>query len=379
MSRRHRFVVLGFGCCLQVIAAVAWHPAIAGDARRQQIGHAIAAAMEEHGVPGASLAIVNHGNIDWAEGYGRLAATGDDMVTSETLFQAASISKPVTAAGALSLVEVGKLDLDAKVNDLLKSWKIPDNATTKEHPIKLRHLLSHTAGLTVHGFPGYAQDASRPSLLEILDGKEPANTRAIQPHLKPGYRFLYSGGGYCVLQQLLLDTTESPFPQFMQTRVLAPLGMSHSTYEQPLPQTRAGQSAKGHREKKAVILGGCNVYPEMAAAGLWTTPGDLATFAIDLSKSFTGKGGKLLSQNTVRQMLTAEKGTYGLGLAVRGEGEALAFSHGGANEGYRCLMIAYPATGQGLAIMTNSDTGGAMFNDVVKLVGELYQWPKSKP
>jgi CubicO group peptidase (beta-lactamase class C family) len=191
--------------------------------------------------------------------------------------------------------------------------------------------------------------------------------------------FRYSGGGYCIVQQLVIDTTGTPFPQFVQSRVLGPLGMAHSTYEQPLPESLAEQAARGHRPKQAVIPGRWHVHPEMAAAGLWTTPSDLALFAIDLSKSYSGKGSKLLNQETARRMLTVEKGTYGLGLSLKGEGQALAFSHGGSNVGYRCLLVAYPMTGQGLAIMTNSDTGGAMFNDVVKLAGELYAWPKGQP
>jgi CubicO group peptidase (beta-lactamase class C family) len=376
MASRLRRNFPAAACGLLLIAAIGWHPAKAADARRQQIGAAIVGLMEKHEVPGASVAVIDDYAIDWADGYGRLVATRDDKVTPETLFQAASISKPVAAAGVLALVQEGKLDLDAKVNDLLKSWQIPDNATTKQHPIKLRHLLSHTAGLTVHGFDGYAQYNERPTLVEILDGKKPANSQPVRPFLRPGYTFRYSGGGYCVLQQLLIDTTGSPFADFMMSRVLTPLGMSHSTYEQPLPTTRTEPFARGHRAKQTVILGGSNVYPEMAAAGLWTTPSDLARFAIDLSKSYAQGEGKLLTQQTVRRMLTVEKGTYGLGLAIWGEGEALRFSHGGANEGYRSILLAYPATGQGLAIMTNSDTGSDMFNDVIELVGKLYGWPK---
>jgi CubicO group peptidase (beta-lactamase class C family) len=191
--------------------------------------------------------------------------------------------------------------------------------------------------------------------------------------------FRYSGGGYCVLQQLVIDNAGMPFPQFMQSRVLAPVGMTHSTYEQPLSEALAAHAAWGHRPKKAAIAGRWHVHPEMAAAGLWTTPGDLALFAIDLAKSYSGKEGKLLTRATAQRMLSVEKGSYGLGLALAGEGEGLSFSHGGANVGYRCLLVAYPMTGQGLAIMTNSDTGGAMFQEVVKLAGELYGWPKGKP
>jgi CubicO group peptidase (beta-lactamase class C family) len=357
------------------VACTPWQFAGAADVPREKIGRAIVAAMEKHDVPGASVAVIANYAIAFADGFGQRVAGGDAKVTPETLFQAASISKPVTAAATLKLVDQGKLDLDAKANDLLKSWQIPDDVTTKENPVRVRHLLSHTAGLTVHGFGGYPVSAKRPTLVEILDGKPPANSPPIRSSLKPGYMFRYSGGGYCVLQQLLIDTTETPFPTFMREQVLAPLAMSHSTYEQPLSAMLAENSAKGHREKQVVIPGGYNVYPEMAAAGLWTTPSDLALFAIDVAKSYAGTGGTLLSGETARRMLTAEKASYGLGLSVVGKGRSLRFNHGGSNEGYRCLMIACPMTGQGLVIMTNSDTGSAMFNDLVKLVGELYDWP----
>lgn len=359
-----------------LLACALGHTA-AAETPRERIGQAIVAAMEKHDVPGASVAVIDDYRVAFADGFG--AAGGHKAVTPETLFQAASISKPVAAAAALKLVDQGKLDLDAKVNDLLKSWQIPDNEMTKDNPVRLRHLLSHTAGLTVHGFDGYPVFARLPTLVEILDGKPPANSPPVRVSSKPGEAFRYSGGGYCVLQQLLVDTTETPFPHFMHEQVLAPLGMSLSTYEQPLPKSRKGEAARGHLREQKVVLGGWHVHPEMAAAGLWTTPGDLARFAIDLAKSYAGKEGKLLSQEMARQMLTVEKGFYGLGLALRGKGQSLRFSHGGSNEGYRCIMLAYPMTGDGLVIMTNSNTGSEMFKDVIKLVGDEYGWPQESP
>jgi CubicO group peptidase (beta-lactamase class C family) len=334
-------------------------------------------ALEKFNVPGASLAVIDDYKIAWAEGYGVLSAESDATVTPETRFQAASISKPVAAAAALRLAEQGKLNLNAEVNDMLKSWKVPDGKV-KKHPMQVRQLLSHTAGLTVHGFPGYVPSAPRPSLIEILDGKPPANTAAICPFIKPGYTYSYSGGGYCVLQLLLGDVTGLPFPQLMQEQVLEPLAMAHSTYEQPLPAALGSQAARGHRAEKKVLEGGWNVYPEMAAAGLWTTPSDLSRFAIDVARCYRGQGGKLFSQATARDMLTEVRGDYGLGLAVHGAGDAMRFSHGGANEGFRCLLMAVPATGQGLAIMTNSDDGARIFPEALKLTEELYAWPKEE-
>lgn len=348
----------------------------ADDPRRAQVEQAVDEAMEKYQVPGASVALVDGYAVLWTAGYGVRSAESDEPVTAQTLFQAASISKPVAAIAALRLVEQGKLDLDRKVNEQLKSWQIPDNAVTEKTPIKLRHLLSHSAGLTVHGFPGYATDKTVPTLLDVLNGQPPANSSAVRSFLRAGDRFKYSGGGYCVLQQLLIDTTGEPFPQLMRELVLAPLDMTHSTYEQPLPAALQSQAAVGHRPQRAPIAGGWHVYPEMAAAGLWTTPENLARVAIDVAKSYADKGGKLLSPEMARRMCTPENRFHGLGFALQGEGAALCFQHGGSNEGFRCVLMMFPASGQGIAVMTNSDHGGKLLTDVAGAAAAAYAWPK---
>jgi CubicO group peptidase (beta-lactamase class C family) len=348
------------------------------DARRSAVEASILSGMEKFQVPGASIAIIDNYAVLWSAGYGDAIAGGDRKVTPETLFQAASISKPITALATLKLVEKGELDLDGAVNEQLKGWQIPAGSVTTRLPIRVRDLLSHHSGLAVHGFIGYAKSEPRPTLLQVLNGEQPANSPPVQPFLRPGYKFSYSGGGYCVLQQLLIETSGQAFPDFMRQNVLGPLKMAHSTFDQPLPESRAGEAAAGHRIKRKVIEGDCHIYPEMAAAGLWTTPSDLSLAGIDIAKSYAGHEGTLLSQATTRQMLTRENASFGLGLVVQGEGERLAFSHGGGNEGFRCQLVAFPATGQGLVIMTNSDTGGGMLGHVIKAASEAYDWPKEQ-
>lgn len=230
-------------------------------------------------VPGVSIAVIHDGKIEWANGYG-VVSLGGAPVTPETLFQAASISKPLTAMAVMHLVQTGKLNLDTDVNLYLKSWKIPSNSFTEKTKITLRELLSHTAGMTVHGFPGYASDATLPTLLQVLNGAKPANSPAIYADIAPGSEWRYSGGGFVIAQQLLLDTTGKPFPAFMKETVLIPAGMSHSTYEQPLPRSRMTEAAMPYRSNGQPTPGGPHVYPEMSAAGLWTTPSDLAHFAL---------------------------------------------------------------------------------------------------
>jgi CubicO group peptidase (beta-lactamase class C family) len=215
----------------------------------------LADRMAELKVPGLSIAVIHQGKIDWARGFG-VTATGGAAVTADTLFQAASISKPVFALAVLRLTEQGKLDLNTDVNRYLKSWKVPENEFTRTSKVTLRGILSHSAGLTVHGFPGYASDETLPDVVQILDGKPPANTPPIRVDVVPGTLSRYSGGGYVVAQQVLMDVTGSPFPKLLQDMVLRPLGMSHSTYEQPLPANRRGEVALPYRTDGTPVKGG---------------------------------------------------------------------------------------------------------------------------
>lgn len=332
-------------------------------------------AMKLRHVPGVSVAVINQGKVEWARGYGVLEAGGDRAVTTETLFQAASISKPVTAMAALALVERGKLALDEDVNRKLILWKIPENDFTKDEKVTLRRLLSHSAGLTVHGFPGYAIDEPIPSLRAVLDGVKPANTKAIYPDLLPGSTCRYSGGGYCVAQQLMIDATDKPFPRLLEEIVLRPLGMKHSSYEQPLPSAKWGMAAVGHTSAGEAIKGKWHVFPEMAAAGLWTTPSDLARFAIELQKCRMGKSQRVLSPRMAQQMLTVQIEEAGLGIFLGGTGQMWRFGHDGSNVGFRATMVAYAETGCGAVVMANADSGDDLYEAILRSIAREYGWP----
>ena len=330
--------------------------------------------MAKYKVLGVSVAVINDGKLEWAKGYGVIEAGGTTPVTADTLFQAASISKPVAALAALALVEQGKLSLDEDVNAKLKSWQVPENDFTKEQKVTLRRLLSHNAGLTVHGFRGYASDEAVPSVVQILNGEKPANSAAIRVDLLPGSKWRYAGGGYTVMQQLLADVTGKPFPQLVRELVLDKAGMKQSGYEQPLPEARANQAALGHRATGALVKGKWHTYPEMAAAGLWTTPSDLARFAIELQQAYAGNSSKVISQAMVKQMLTKQAGDYGLGLGVGGEGKTFTFSHGGSNEGFKCMLVAFAETGQGAVVMTNGDQGSRLADELLRAIAKEYGW-----
>jgi CubicO group peptidase (beta-lactamase class C family) len=337
----------------------------------------LADRMADLHVPGVSVAVIHGGQIEWARGFG-VTRIGGPPVTPDTLFQAASISKPVSAMAVLRLVQDGKLDLDADVNQYLKTWKVPANSFTEKKRVTLREILTHTAGLTVHGFPGYASDASIPTVVQILNGEKPANSPAIRVDTEPGSAWRYSGGGYVVAQVLVQDVTGQPFPKLMHDLVLAPIGMTRSTYEQPLPKNRLAEVALPYRGDGQAVTGGPHVYPEMAPAGLWTTPSDLARYAIEVQKSLAGASNRVLSAAMVRQMLTPGLNHQGLGPATGGNENHLFFTHGGANEGYRCNLLAYDA-GDGIVIMTNGDNGGQLANEIQRTVAHEYGWRDFQP
>lgn len=335
--------------------------------------------MAHYRVPGVSIAVVDGGELAWARGFGVREAGTPDTVTSETRFQAASISKPVTVTGMLRLVDEGRLDLDTDVNTYLTSWQVPASPFTATEKVTLRRLASHSAGLTVHGFPGYAVDSARPSVVQVLDGVRPANTGPVRVDTVPGTRWRYSGGGTTVMQLLLSDVTGTPFTDFMATRVLAPLGMRQSSYAQPLAREWEALAASGHRADGSMVPGHWHVYPEQAAAGLWTTPSDLMRWALGIDAARRGVPGAILTQTTAQEMLRVQSGTFGLGPELTNAGDSLRFSHGGSNEGYRAEVVFFPATGQGAAVMTNGDNGTALITEVLFALAAEYHWPAFRP
>jgi CubicO group peptidase (beta-lactamase class C family) len=329
-------------------------------------------------VPGVSVAVIHNGEIEWAQGFG-VAQSGGAPVTTETLFQAGSISKPVAAMAALRLVQEGQLSLDTDVNQTLTSWKVPPSAAAPGAVVTLRELLTHTAGLTVGGFPGYAAGMPIPTLVQILDGEKPANTDPIRLGTPPGSRWIYSGGGYAVTQQMLIDVSREPFPKLLHDTVLAPIGMTRSTYEQPLPvELRAG-AATPYNADGTPVAGGPHTYPEMAAAGLWTTPTDLARYAIEIQRSLRGEANHVLSVEMTKQMLVAGQGDYGLGPKVGGSPENPFFILGGINAGFENSLFAYQRTGDGKVVMTNAQRGQVLADAIIRSIASVYSWPNFLP
>jgi CubicO group peptidase (beta-lactamase class C family) len=340
----------------------------------------LAKRMAEMKVPGVSIAFFDHGRIVWAKGYGLADVASGQPVTPETMFQAGSISKPLTAVAALRLVEAGKLDLDQDVNARLRAWKVPENAFTAAQKVTLRRLLSHGAGLTVHGYNGYGRDEPKPTTVQVLQGQAPANSRPVVVEAPPGARWAYSGGGYVVTQLLLSETTGLTFPDLMRREVLKPVGMAHSTYEQPLPEALYDRAATGYRRNGEPVAGKWHVYPEMAAAGLWTTPSDLARWAIEIQKDQAGQSRRLLSPAMARQMLTQQIGPWGLGVQLTDLDGTRRFGHGGDDQGFENDLEAFvTGSGQGVVVMTNGDAGIDLVPEIVRSVARSYGWKALEP
>jgi CubicO group peptidase (beta-lactamase class C family) len=338
----------------------------------------LAELMAQSHLPGISIAVIDNDQIAWARGFGDKEAGTTDPVTTSTLFQAQSISKAVTATATLVLVNSRRLSLDESPNVYLKSWKLPYNDYQAREKVTLRRILSHSSGLNVGSFAGYRIGEPLPTLLQILNGEKPANNPPIRIDFIPGSKSRYSGGGAEVMQQLLTDVKGEPFPQLMSRLVLAPVGMMLSTYEQPLPKARWAEAASGHDGDSAVMKGRWLIQPQLAAGGLWTTPTDLAKWALEITKAWKGEPNKLFSKRIATEMLTVQKPPYGLGVEVQGAGPSLQFSHGGSNLGFRAQVVMFPAVGKGAVIMANGDRADWVIGNLIRSIASEYDWPAFK-
>lgn len=341
--------------------------------------------MSHYHVPGVSIAMIAHNRIAWVYAAGVMIAGSTDSIRPTTLFQAASISKPVTMTAMLRLVDDGLLDLDTDVNRYLTTWRLPDTGQIAQSPVTLRELASHTAATTPRGFMGYAPGAPLPTTRQILAGQPPATSEALRVVAIPGSEERYSGGGTVLVQQLLEDVTHRPFSALMEQEVLDPLGMRRSLYAQPLPAMFTADAARGHDDAGRPLPGGWRVYPELGPAGLWSTPSDLARWVLAVGAAWRGQSHGFLTQTTAEQMLRRQPlrgaegvprySRFGLGPGIDGSGDSLRMWHDGANVGYRSKFIFFPALGTGVVLMANGEGADSLMMEVVRAVADEYQWP----
>ena len=333
--------------------------------------------MEFYSVPGVSIAVVENGKIKWAKGYGYANTDTETKVNANTLFQAGSISKPLSALAALKLFENDSLDLNKNVNDYLKKWQIPENKFTKIKKVTLEKLLTHTAGMTVHGFPGYKQTDDFPEIIDVLNGK--GNTPKIVVDTIPGSIWRYSGGGYTVIEKVIEDVSGLSFDEYMSKSILLPIGMKNSTYQQPITKVWQNNISAAYDGNGKLIKGLWNNYPEQAAAGLWTTASDLALYCIEIQDIIQGKKDGVLTKKTVDRMLTKHKNDWGLGPSLEKEKDSLIFGHGGKNAGFTNDLKSYTYKGNAVVVMTNADNGGELISEIKNAVSKYYNWSISQP
>lgn len=339
--------------------------------------------MEEQSVPGISITLIKDFQIDKTYSYGLKEKSSRDTITDKTLFQAASISKSLTAALVLKEAERGSWRTESEVNDLLNTWKIPRKAGI-ETPIKIENLLDHSSGLAVSGFNGYSYDKRIPTLIEILNGKADkfnasrgtvVNSAPIAPIEEAGKKFQYSGGAYTVLQLLLEEKFDTSFSTVMRNEILNTLKMKESTFDLPIEDTL--KIAKGHAGNNATVVeGGFNRYPEKAAAGLWTTSSELAHFIIDIQKSIKDGSGKLLSQDMAEEMSNPQIAPfvgYGLFLRKNYTKDDSYFQHEGWNLGYSSMFIAHKYKGYGVVILTNANNT-SFIKEVITAIAKDNGW-----
>ncbi len=333
--------------------------------------------MKYYKVPGVSIAVVENGKIKWAKGYGIANTNTGLKVDENTMFQAGSISKPLSALSALQLVEKGILTLDQDVNNYLKNWKIPNSEFTKNEKITLRRLLTHTAGITVHGFPGYQQTDKFPSIVQVLNGE--GNTPKIFVDTIPGSIWRYSGGGYTIMEKIVEDVSELPLEVYMAKNILEPIGMKNSTYQQPLEINLQSNVSAAYDFQGKIIDGLWHNYPEQAAAGLWTTPTDLAKYCIEIQEILKSKEHAILAKETVVKMLTKHKNDWGLGPSLHSDEKYLIFRHGGKNAGFTNKLISFSHRGNAVIIMTNADNGSGLIEEILRSISNYYNLDISNP
>jgi CubicO group peptidase (beta-lactamase class C family) len=340
-------------------------------------GWTIEERLRAHHTPAVSIAVIHDHRVAWAKAYGWQSLETHTRADANTLFQAASISKMVTALAALEQADAGRVAVDADINLALRSWKLPENDLTRATPVTLKQLLSHTAGTNVHTVDGYPEGSKLPTLQQVLDGTPPATTPAVRVEHAPGKAFDYSGGGSLVVQQLVVDLSAKPFATALDHAVFAPLGLRSSSFEVPLPAPLYGRRATPYDIDETPLPP--LVYPESAPAGLWSTPTDLARFLVEVQLGLEGKS-NVVSKRVATWMTTpiAPVGPpevwTGMGTFIEKHGALTYFGHDGWNDGFLSMSRAMIDRGDGAVVMTNGAGGAQVLFEVMRSIAVEYHW-----
>jgi CubicO group peptidase (beta-lactamase class C family) len=334
----------------------------------------ISKILSKYGIPGLSLAVIHNFEVHWAKSYGLADRKTDRAVLPSTVFQAGSISKPVSGLALLKAVSRGQVSLDEDINGRLRRWKLGTDGYGG--PITARMLASHTSGLgDFFGFPGYEPGAALPSLTQILDGELPANGPAVRMERAPLQAMTYSGGGSTILQLLLEEVTNESFEDLLQRDVLDPLSMNRSTFRRPLAKALELDAAHAHGIDGEAVEPSWRIYPESYAAGLWSNPTDLALFALEIQKSVHGNSTLGLPGSLIQEMLNpVGVGDFSVGFRIERRGEGWYFYHAGRTWGYSSFLMAHKLKGYGFAMMINRTHADVVFDEVRSRLERLYHW-----
>lgn len=331
--------------------------------------------MKHYNIPSVSLAVINNGKIEWSKAYGYADWTSGRKANVATVYQVASITKSIVGLAVVKLAEMGLLSLSQDIRLYLKTWKLPENQFTTGKTITLRNLLSHTAGLNVHGFMGYPADSPIPTINQILNGEKPANSEAVVALYPVNEHFEYSGGGYTVLRKVLDDAISSQFDSLLQKVVLKPLGMKSSSFQQPVTLSNRNYALASSEDMK-IPKGNYYVYPELAAGGMWSTASDIARFILQVQEMAKGQKGAFLTEVQAKEMLTPVLNQYALGFGIwEDEGETY-FRHEGENYGFTSVYFGGLTNDKGLVILTNGfpPNGKPFIQELVNSIAITYNW-----
>ena len=329
--------------------------------------------MNFYKINGLSIAVIKDYKVEWARGYGWGDSLENKSVNTSTLFQAASISKSLNGLGILKLVQDKRLDLNSDINTYLHSWKFPYDSLSNGKKITISNLLSHTGGINVSGFDGYTKTDSIPTILQILNGDKPANSDGVKSIFEPNLKYKYSGGGTTISQLIVEDITGKSYADYMEKYILKPIGMKNSFYTNTSSENKLKLLATGYNGDKEVTMK-YRIYPEKAAAGLWTNPTELAKFVIETQKSLLGKSNKILNQEMTKLMLTPYvDNSSALGVFIEDKDGIKYFRHGGVNEGFTSLYFGSVVNGNGAVVMCNS-TDKTILYEIINSIATVYKW-----
>ena len=331
--------------------------------------------MKFYKVPSVSISVINNGKIEWTRTYGFADVASERKPNVHTLYQVASISKSVNSYGIMRLVQQEKLSLTQDIRSYLKTWPFPENELSQGKRITLKNLLSHSAGLSVHGFMGYSISDTIPTINQILNGERPANNNPVCPMYVPGEHFEYSGGGSMVIMKILEDNISRNYDSIMLALVLMPLRMTNSTFSQPL-SSRYKNYAYGYDKDMNVLKENYYIYPELAAGGLWSTSADIAKFVVAVQKNLEGDPKALVDKPLAEEMLTPVLDNYALGFGIVEKGGEKYFWHEGESYGYNSIYYGSFTTGKGAVILTNAfpSNGHPFIQELLNSVATVYDW-----